>query len=567
MESKETMMSTEETTPQTVNFIEAIINTDNEENTYGKRVHTRFPPEPNGYLHIGHAKSICLNFGLGKSYHGLTNLRFDDTNPVKEDVEYVESIEEDVKWLGFEWYGGVHYASDYFGKLYEYAQVLIKKGKAYVDDQTPEEIRATRGDFTTPGTNSPYRDRSVEENLRLFEEMKTGKYKDGEKVLRAKIDMADPNIVMRDPVLYRILHADHHRTGSEWNIYPMYDYAHPVSDAIERITHSVCTLEFEVHRPLYNWVLEDWEDTEKPKQIEFARLNVTNMVMSKRKLRQLVELNLVSGWDDPRMPTISGLRRRGYTPESIRDFCERIGVAKADSMVEVGLLEFCIREDLKLKAPRYMAVLDPVKVIITNYPEGQTETLVIENNTENEAMGTREVTFGREVYIERGDFMEEPVKKFFRLTPGKEVRLKGAYIIECQSVVKDDNGNITEIHCTYDPATKSGTGCQKKVKGILHWVEASTAVDMEVRLYDYLLSAEDDESADKDFLQQLNPNSLEVKSAKGEAAFHNTQVGDHYHFLRTGYFVTDKDSTPDHIVMNRTVGMRDTWAKMQKKQG
>ena len=567
MESKETMMSTEETTPQTVNFIEAIINTDNEENTYGKRVHTRFPPEPNGYLHIGHAKSICLNFGLGKSYHGLTNLRFDDTNPVKEDVEYVESIEEDVKWLGFEWYGDVHYASDYFGKLYEYAQVLIKKGKAYVDDQTPEEIRATRGDFTTPGTNSPYRDRSVEENLRLFEEMKAGKYKDGEKVLRAKIDMADPNIVMRDPVLYRILHADHHRTGSEWNIYPMYDYAHPVSDAIERITHSVCTLEFEVHRPLYNWVLEDWEDTEKPKQIEFARLNVTNMVMSKRKLRQLVELNLVSGWDDPRMPTISGLRRRGYTPESIRDFCERIGVAKADSMVEVGLLEFCIREDLKLKAPRYMAVLDPVKVIITNYPEGQTETLVIENNTENEAMGTREVTFGREVYIERGDFMEEPVKKFFRLAPGKEVRLKGAYIIECQSVVKDDNGNITEIHCTYDPATKSGTGCQKKVKGILHWVEASTAVDMEVRLYDYLLSAEDDESADKDFLQQLNPNSLEVKSAKGEAAFHNTQVGDHYHFLRTGYFVTDKDSTPDHIVMNRTVGMRDTWAKMQKKQG
>ena len=567
MESKETMMSTEETTPQTVNFIEAIINTDNEENTYGKRVHTRFPPEPNGYLHIGHAKSICLNFGLGKSYQGLTNLRFDDTNPVKEDVEYVESIEEDVKWLGFEWHGDVHYASDYFGKLYEYAQVLIKKGKAYVDDQTPEEIRATRGDFTTPGTNSPYRDRSVEENLRLFEEMKEGKYKDGEKVLRAKIDMADPNIVMRDPVLYRILHADHHRTGSEWNIYPMYDYAHPVSDAIERITHSVCTLEFEVHRPLYNWVLEDWEDREKPKQIEFARLNVTNMVMSKRKLRQLVELNLVRGWDDPRMPTISGLRRRGYTPESIRDFCERIGVAKADSMVEVGLLEFCIREDLKLKAPRYMAVLDPVKVVITNYPEGQTETLVIENNAENETMGTREVTFGREVYIERGDFMEEPVKKFFRLAPGKEVRLKGAYIIECQSVVKDADGNITEIHCTYDPATKSGTGCQKKVKGILHWVEASTAVDMEVRLYDYLLSSQDEEAAGKDFLQQLNPNSLEVKSAKGEAAFRNTQVGEHYHFLRTGYFVTDKDSTPDHIVMNRTVGMRDTWAKMQKKQG
>lgn len=369
-----------ETTNEAVNFIEAIINKDNEEGTYGKRVHTRFPPEPNGYLHIGHAKSICLNFGLGVTYGGKTNLRFDDTNPVKEDVEYVQSIEEDVKWLGFQWDKEPYYASDYFDKLYDYACVLIKKGKAYVDDQTPEQIKANRGDFATPGTDSPYRNRSVEENLRLFEEMKAGKYKDGEKVLRAKIDMASPNIVMRDPVLYRILHTEHHRTGNTWCIYPMYDYAHPVSDAIERITHSICTLEFEVHRPLYNWVLEDWDDTEKPQQIEFARLNITNMVMSKRKLRQLVELKLVSGWDDPRMPTISGLRRRGYTPAAIRDFCQRIGVAKADSIVDVALLEFCIREDLKMKAPRQMAVLDPVKVVITNYPEGQQEMLTLENN-------------------------------------------------------------------------------------------------------------------------------------------------------------------------------------------
>lgn len=377
---------------------------------YGGRVHTRFPPEPNGYLHIGHAKSICLNFGLGEEYKGLTNLRFDDTNPEKEDVEYVNSIKEDVEWLGFHWDGDVRYASDYFGKMYDYAKKLITLGKAYVDDQTAEEIRQTRGDFSTPGTNSPYRDRSVEENLKLFEEMKEGKYKDGEKVLRAKIDMADPNIVMRDPVLYRIVNAAHHRTGTEWSIYPMYDFAHPIEDAIERITHSVCTLEFEVHRPLYNWVLEDWEDTEKPRQIEFARLNVTKMVMSKRKLRALVEAGLVSGWDDPRMPTISGLRRRGYTPEAIRDFCDRIGVAKADSTVDIALLEFCIREDLKLKAPRPMVVIDPVKVIIDNYPEGQTEPCVVENNPENEELGTREVMFGREIYIERADFMEEPVR-------------------------------------------------------------------------------------------------------------------------------------------------------------
>ena len=513
---------------------------------------------------IGHAKSICLNFGLGNDYKGLTNLRFDDTNPSKEEVEYVKSIEADVKWLGFDWEDREYFASDYFDTMYAYAQELIKKGKAYVDDQTPEQIKETRGDFGTPGTNSPFRDRSVEENLRLFEEMKEGKYKDGEKVLRAKIDMVSPNIVMRDPVLYRIMHAEHHRTGDKWCIYPMYDFAHPVEDAIERITHSVCTLEFEVHRPLYNWVLEDWPDTEKPQQIEFARLNVTNMVMSKRKLRQLVELNLVSGWDDPRMPTISGLRRRGYTPESIRDFCQRIGVAKADSVVDIALLEFCIREDLKMKAPRQMAVINPIKVVITNYPEGQTEMVTVENNPENEAMGTREVPFGREIYIEQEDFMEVPVKKFFRMTPGKEVRLKGAYIVMCDEVIKNEDGSIKEIHCTYDPESRSGSGCQRKVKGTLHWVEASTAVDMEIRLYDYLLKPEE-EWESKDFLEQLNPNSLVVMHGKGEPAFKTMKPGDHFQFLRQGYFVTDLDSTPDHIVMNRIVGLRDSWAKAQKK--
>lgn len=562
MEHKDTEQTVAPEEVVSINFIEAEINKDNEEGVYGGRVHTRFPPEPNGYLHIGHAKSICLNFGLGEEYKGLTNLRFDDTNPEKEDVEYVNSIKEDVEWLGFHWDGDVRYASDYFGKMYDYAKKLISLGKAYVDDQTAEEIRQTRGDFSTPGTNSPYRDRSVEENLKLFEEMKEGKYKDGEKVLRAKIDMADSNIVMRDPVLYRIVNAAHHRTGTEWSIYPMYDFAHPIEDAIERITHSVCTLEFEVHRPLYNWVLEDWEDTEKPRQIEFARLNVTKMVMSKRKLRALVEAGLVSGWDDPRMPTISGLRRRGYTPEAIRDFCDRIGVAKADSTVDIALLEFCIREDLKLKAPRPMVVIDPVKVIIDNYPEGQTEPCVVENNPENEELGTREVMFGREIYIERADFMEEPVKKFFRLAPGKEVRLKGAYFITCQSVVKDENGTITEIHCTYDPETKSGSGCTRKVKGTLHWVEASTAVDIETRLYDYLLKAEFD---GKDFLADFNHESLQVMHSKGEASLANTVPGDRFQFLRQGYFVTDKDSTADHIVVNRIVGLRDTWAKQQKK--
>ena len=561
MEDKE-LQTSETEAVETVNFIEQIINQDNEEGVYGGRVHTRFPPEPNGYLHIGHAKSICLNFGLGAEYNGLTNLRFDDTNPAKEDTEYVDSIKEDVEWLGFEWNGEPRYASDYFPQMYEYAKKLISLGKAYVDDQTPEEIRQNRGDFSTPGTNSPFRDRSVEENLKLFEEMKEGKYTDGQKVLRAKIDMADPNIVMRDPVLYRIVNAEHHRTGNEWHIYPMYDFAHPIEDAIERITHSVCTLEFEVHRPLYNWVLEDWEDTEKPKQIEFARLNVTKTVMSKRKLRALVENGLVAGWDDPRMPTISGLRRRGYTPESIRDFCNRIGVAKADSTVDVALLEFCVREDLKLKATRPMVVIDPVKVIIDNYPEGQSELCTVENNPENEELGNRELTFSREIYIERHDFMEEPIKKFFRLAPGKEVRLKGAYFITCQSVVKDEEGNITEIHCTYDPETKSGSGCTRKVKGTLHWVDANNCVDIEARLYDYLL----DESIESDdFLEQFNKDSLQVMHAKGEACLANTKPGDHYQFLRQGYYVTDKDSTADHIIVNRIVGLRDSWAKAQKK--
>ena len=558
----------------TKNFIETIIDEDNEKNTYGKRVHTRFPPEPNGYLHIGHAKSICLNFGIAKKYGGITNLRFDDTNPSKENTEYVESIKRDVKWLGFDWDDRMFYASDYFDRLYEYAKKLIRLGKAYVDDLSSDEIREYRGTFNTPGKESPYRNRSVEENLQLFEDMKAGKFADGEKVLRAKIDMASPNLNMRDPVLYRIVHASHHRTGDKWCIYPMYDFAHPVSDAIERITHSICTLEFEAHRPLYNWVLEDWDDPEgqKPRQIEFARLNVTNMITSKRKLRLLVEKGIVSGWDDPRMPTIAGIRRRGYTPEAIRDFCDRIGVAKADSTVDISLLEYCIREDLKLKAPRLMTVIDPVKVVITDYPEDKTEVLTAENNQENEALGTRHMTFSRTLYIDRKDFMEEPVKKFFRLAPGKEVRLKYAYIIKCEDVVKDADGNIVEIHCTHDPESLSGSGANanRKVKGTLHWVNAADAVDVETRVYDYLLNGADEEEEEgttsKDFLDQINPDSLTVYQSKAEAALAGYKAGDHFQFLREGYFVIDQDSTPDHMVVNRIVGLRDTWAKMQKKE-
>lgn len=550
------------------NFIESIIEKDIQEKKYGDRIHTRFPPEPNGYLHIGHAKSICLNFGIAKKYGGITNLRFDDTNPSKEDTEYVNSIKEDVEWLGFSWDDRMFYASDYFPILYDYAVKLISLGKAYVDDLSGEEIHAYRGTFNEPGKESPYRDRSVEENLRLFQEMKEGKYQDGEKVLRAKIDMASPNLNMRDPVLYRILHASHHRTGNTWCIYPMYDFAHPVSDAIERITHSICTLEFEAHRPLYNWVLKDWEDPEgqKPQQIEFARLNVTHMITSKRKLRALVEKGIVRGWDDPRMPTISGIRRRGYTPASIRDFCERIGVAKADSMVDSALLEYCIREDLKLKVPRIMTVIDPIKVVLVDYPEGKTETLIADNNQENESMGQRKITFSRELYIERQDFMEEPVRKFFRLAPGKEVRLKYAYIIKCERVLKDEQGNIVEIYCTHDPESKSGTGenANRKVKGTLHWVSAADAVDITTRMYDYLLT-DNEEDGDKDILEQINPQSLVEYQSKAEAYIKEFKQGNSFQFLRQGYFVIDPDTTSDHIVVNRIVGLRDTWAKMQKK--
>lgn len=555
------------------NFIENFIDEDFKSNRYGQRFVTRFPPEPNGYLHIGHAKSICLNFGLAQKYGGITNLRFDDTNPTKETVEYVDNIMNDVKWLGFDWGDRLYFTSDYFDILYNYAIKLIKLGKAYVDDLSKEEIKEYRGTFNTPGKESPYRNRSVEENLRLFEEMKAGKYADGEKVLRAKIDMASPNINMRDPVIYRIFHASHHRTGDKWCIYPMYDFAHPVSDAIERVTHSICTLEYEDHRPLYEWCIQDWEDPEgqRPRQIEFARLNVTKMVMSKRKLRVLVEKGIVSGWDDPRMPTIAGIRRRGYTPESIRDFCDRIGVAKADSVVDISLLEYCIREDLKLKAPRIMTVIDPIKVVITDYPDGKTETITAENNQENEAMGTRQMTFSKNIYIDRKDFMEEPVKKFFRLAPGREVRLKYAYIIKCEEVIKDADGNIVEIHCSHDPESMSGTGknANRKVKGTLHWVNADDAVDIETRVYDYLLKdadTDDEEETDsKDFLSQINPHSLDVYHSKAEACIKQYKAGDHFQFLREGYFVIDPDTTEDHIVVNRIVGLRDTWAKMQKK--
>lgn len=555
------------------NFIENFIDEDFKSNRYGQRFVTRFPPEPNGYLHIGHAKSICLNFGLAQKYGGITNLRFDDTNPTKETVEYVDNIMNDVKWLGFDWGDRLYFTSDYFDILYNYAIKLIKLGKAYVDDLSKEEIKEYRGTFNTPGKESPYRNRSVEENLRLFEEMKAGKYADGEKVLRAKIDMASPNINMRDPVIYRIFHASHHRTGDKWCIYPMYDFAHPVSDAIERVTHSICTLEYEDHRPLYEWCIQDWEDPEGqlPRQIEFARLNVTKMVMSKRKLRVLVEKGIVSGWDDPRMPTIAGIRRRGYTPESIRDFCDRIGVAKADSVVDISLLEYCIREDLKLKAPRIMTVIDPIKVVITDYPDGKTETITAENNQENEAMGTRQMTFSKNIYIDRKDFMEEPVKKFFRLAPGREVRLKYAYIIKCEEVIKDADGNIVEIHCSHDPESMSGTGknANRKVKGTLHWVNADDAVDIETRVYDYLLKdadTDDEEETDsKDFLSQINPHSLDVYHSKAEACIKQYKAGDHFQFLREGYFVIDPDTTEDHIVINRIVGLRDTWAKMQKK--
>ena len=546
------------------NFIYNIIDEDLKSGRHPAGIHTRFPPEPNGYLHIGHAKSICLNFGTAEKYAGLCNLRFDDTNPTKEDTEYVDSIQEDIKWLGFSWGNRRYYASDYFEKLYEYACALIKYGLAYVDDLTAEEIRAYRGTLTEPGKESPCRSRSVAENLALFERMKAGEFPDGSRVLRAKVDMASPNITMRDPVIYRIAHAVHHRTGDAWCIYPMYDFAHPLSDAIENITHSLCTLEFEDHRPFYDWLLEvlGFDKNTRPRQIEFARLNVTNTITSKRKLRQLVEEGHVRGWDDPRMPTISGLRRRGYTPASIRDFCERIGVAKSNSTVDVAMLEHCVREDLNEHAARVMAVLHPLKVVLTNYPEDKSEELLAENHPTRG--GKRYVPFSRELYIEREDFMEEPPKKFFRLRPGGEVRLKHAYIIKCEEVVKDEKGEITELRCTYDPESKSGgSAANRKVKGTLHWVSANDALDAEVRLYDYLLKTDDEETT-ADFIGSLNPYSLEViEGVKVEPSLARTAEGTHYQFLRTGYFVVDKDTRPDRLVFNRVVGLKDSWGKVK----
>ena len=541
----------------TGNFIHNYIQEDLQ-GDYNK-LNTRFPPEPNGYLHIGHAKSICLNFGLAKLYGGKCNLRFDDTNPTKEDVEYVESIQEDVKWLGFDWEDRLYYASSYFDKYYEVAVKLIKEGKAFVCELTAEEMREYRGTLSTPGKESPYRNRSVEENLDLFERMKAGEFPDGSKTLRAKIDMASPNINMRDPVIYRISHSTHHTTGDAWCIYPMYDFAHPLEDAIEGITHSICTMEFEDHRPLYDWVVrEAGYVVNPPRQIEFARLGMTNTVMSKRKLRALVENNLVDGWDDPRMPTISGLRRRGYTPESIRDFCERIGVSKANSMVDSGLLDYCIRDDLKAKAKVVMAVLDPLKVVITNYPEGQVEMIEVENNPENPELGTREVPFTREVYIEREDFMEEPVKKFFRLAPGKEVRLKGAYFATCTDFVKDENGVVTEVHCTYDPETRGGNAPDgRKVKGTLHWVSATENVPATARLYDHMML---DNPEDPNGEMIMNPNSLEVKECFVEPSIKNALKGERFQFMRNGYYIVDtKDTTDEHLVFNRIVPLKSSF--------
>ena len=548
------------------NFIQNEINDDLKNGRYSEGIHTRFPPEPNGYLHIGHAKSICLNFGLAQQYGGMCNLRFDDTNPVKEDVEYVDSIQADVKWLGFSWDKRMYYASDYFEKLYEFAVQLIKNGKAYVDDSNAEEIRAMRGTLTEAGKESPYRNRSVEENLALFEAMKQGEFADGEKVLRAKIDMASPNINMRDPVIYRIAHATHHRTGDAWCIYPMYDFAHPLSDAIEGITHSICTLEFEEHRPLYDWLLENlgFDVNTRPRQIEFARLNLTNTVTSKRKLRQLVEEGYVAGWDDPRMPTISGLRRRGYTPAALRNFCSEVGVAKANSLVDVAMLEHCIRDDLNNNADRIMAVLHPLKVVITNYPEGKKEYMLAENHPTKG--GHRYMPFSRELYIEQEDFMEDAPKKFFRLKPEGEVRLKHGYIIKCEEVIKDAEGKVVELHCTYDPDSKTGGAtANRKVKGTIHWVSAADALEAEVRLYDYLIETDEKGEVPADFLNAVNKNSLEVlQHVMVEPSAALTAEGTHYQFLRQGYYVVDKDSTPDHLVFNRVVGLKDSWAKVKK---
>ena len=553
---------------KSLNFLEEIIEQHLAEGKY-KEIHTRFPPEPNGYLHIGHASSICLNFGLAKKYNGKVNLRFDDTNPVTEDTEYVDSIKYDIKWLsdaiGKTWDNEL-YASDYFDTLYGFAVQLIEKGLAYVDDSTAEEIAATKGDTVKPGINSPYRDRSVEENLQLFADMKAGKYADGEKVLRAKIDMAHPNLLLRDPIMYRIKHAHHHRTGDKWCLYPMYDFAHGQSDSIEKITHSICTLEFIHHRPLYDWFIEKL-GIFPSHQYEFARRNLTYTVMSKRKLLQLVNENHVTGWDDPRMPTISGMRRRGYPAQSIVNFCDTIGIAKRENIVDISVLEFHVREQLNKTANRVMAVLDPVKLVITNYPEGQTEELDAENNPEDPNGGTRKMPFSREVWIEREDFMEEPPKKFFRLGPGLMVRLKGAYIVKCEGFKKDDAGNVTEIHCTYIPESKSGRDTSGiHVKGTIHWVNVATAKTAEVRLYDRLFKVEDPSSEEGDFKDYINENSLEVlPNVYIEPALANAKEGEHFQFLRKGYFCVDKESTADKLIFNRTVGLKDTWAKEAKK--
>ena len=549
--------------PERRNFIREIIENDLKTKKREGRVHTRFPPEPNGYLHIGHAKSICLNFGLARDYNGLCNVRFDDTNPTKEEMEYVDAIQKDVKWLGFDWDDRLYYASDYFGTLYEYAVKLIKKGKAYVCDLTADEIRKHRGTLTEPGKNSPYRDRSIEENLDLFERMRKGEFPDGSRTLRAKIDMASPNINMRDPIMYRILRSTHHRTGDTWCIYPTYDWAHGQSDSLEKITHSICTLEFADHKPLYDWFIRELEIF-PPQQIEFARLNLTYTVMSKRRLLQLVEEGHVQGWDDPRMPTITGLRRRGYTPESLRIFADRIGVSRSESMVDVATLEDCLRDDLNKRARRVMAVLRPVKVIIENYPEGKVEELEAVNNPEDESMGKRKVPFSRILYIEQDDFREDPPKKYFRLSPGAEVRLRYAYIIKCTSVVKDENGQIVEVRCTYDPETKSGSAqSSRKVKGTIHWVSAGHAIDVEVRLYDRLFNVEN--PGGENWKESINPLSLQVlKECKVEPSLTSSKPEDRFQFERLGYFCVDQESKPGNIVFNRTVTLRDTWAKIQK---
>ncbi|MEW6214176.1 MAG: glutamine--tRNA ligase/YqeY domain fusion protein [Nitrospirota bacterium] len=550
-------------------FIREIIAEDVKANKYDGRVYTRFPPEPNGCLHIGHAKSICLNFGIATEFRGLCNLRFDDTNPTKEEMEYVESIKSDVRWLGFDWDDRLFYASDYFEQLYQYAVQLIKDGKAYVCDLSAEEIREYRGTLTEPGKDSPYRMRSVEENLDLFERMRAGEFEDGSRVLRAKIDMASGNLNMRDPVMYRILHAEHHRTGNKWCIYPTYDFAHCLSDSIEGITHSLCTLEFEDHRPLYDWFIDELK-VYHPQQIEFARLNLSYTVLSKRKLVELVEQGYVTGWDDPRMPTIAGLRRRGYTPESIRNFCERIGVARRDSIVDMALLEHCIREDLNKRAPRVMAVLRPLRVVIDNYPEDLVEELEAINNPEDPSMGTRKVPFSRVLYIEREDFREDPPKEFFRLAPGREVRLRYAYFITCVGVVKDEQtGKVVELHCTYDPKTRGGDAPDgRRVKATLHWVSAAHALKAEVRLYDHLfVKADPSDVEERDFKSYLNPNSLvTLKSCRVEPGLAGAAPGSRYQFERQGYFCVDPDSSAGALVFNRTVSLRDSWAKIEKRQ-